>query len=108
MVLIFPFEQFLLELNNPPDINTSFKYSKRKNKKRNKLWITNGIATSIRKNKNICYKLHQQKDFERKEILYKVYEVFFQKEQRVLLKNLFEENKKNTYKVCQEIKVLIT
>ena len=108
MVLIFLFEQFLLELDNLPDINTSFKYSKRKNKKRNKLWITNGIATSLRKNKNICYKLHQQKDFERKEVLYKAYEVFFQKEQRVLLKNLFEENKKNTYKVCQEIEVLIT
>ena len=76
MVLIFLFEQFLLELNNLPDIHTPFKYSIRKNKKHNKLWITNGIATSIRKKKNICNKLYQGKDFERKEVLHKIYKAY--------------------------------
>ena len=44
----FSFEQFLLELNNLLDIHAPFKYSKRNDKSRNKPWITNGIANSIR------------------------------------------------------------
>ena len=44
----FSFEQFLLKLNNLLDIYAPFKYSKRKNEK-HKLWITNGIANSMRK-----------------------------------------------------------
>ena len=50
----FSFEQFLLELNN---LLVPFKYSKRKNKKHNKPWITNGIANSIRKKDNLYKKL---------------------------------------------------
>ena len=53
----FSFEQFRLGLNNLLDIHIPFKYSKRKNKKYNKPWITNAIADSIRKKNNLYNKL---------------------------------------------------
>ena len=86
----FSFEQFLLKLNNLLDIHAPFKYSKRKNEKHNKPWITNGIANSIRKKNNLYKKLCRAKDPERKEELHKLYKAY-----------------KNTYKMWQEIKVLI-
>ena len=69
----FSFEQFLLKLNNLLDIYAPFKYSKRKNEKHNKPWITNGIANSIRKKNNLYKKLCRAKDTERKEKLHKLY-----------------------------------
>ena len=60
----FSFEQFLLKLNNLVDIHAPFKYSKRKNEKHSKPWITNGIANSI-----LC----RAKDPRRKEELHKLY-----------------------------------
>ena len=86
----FSLEQFLLELNNLLKIHAPFKYSKRKNEKHNKPWITNGIANSIRKKNNLYKKLCRAKDPERKEELHKLYKAY-----------------KNTYKMWQEIKVLI-
>ena len=61
----FSFEQFLLKLNNLLDTHAPFKYSKRKNEKHNKPWITNGIANSIRKKNNLYKKLCRAKDPER-------------------------------------------
>ena len=110
----FSFEQILLELNNLLDIHAPFKYSKRNNKKRNKPWITNGIANSIRKKKNLHNKLCRAKFSERKEELHKLYKAYknhvtnlSRRNKKSYLKNLFEENKKNTYKIWQEIQVLI-
>ena len=110
----YSFEQFLLELNNLLDIHAPFKYSKRNDKKRNKPWITNGIANSIRKKNNLYNKLCRAKDSERKEELHKLYKAYknhvtnlFRKSKESYFKNLFEKNKKNTYKIWQEIKVLI-
>ena len=110
----FSFEQFLLELNNLLDIHAPFKYSKRTDKKRNKLWITNGIANSVRKKKNLHNKLCQAKDSERKEELHRLYKTYknhvtnlSRRSKESYFKNLFEEIKKNTYKIWQEIKVLI-
>ena len=56
----FSFEQFLLKLNNLLDIHATFKYSKRKNEKHNKPWITNGTANTIRN--NLYKKLFRAKD----------------------------------------------
>ena len=110
----FSFEQFLLKLNNLLDIYAPFKYSKRKNEKPNKLCITNGIANSIRKKNNLYKKLCRAKDSKRKEELCKLYKAyknhvtnFSRRSKESYFKNLFEENKKITYKVWQEIKVLI-
>ena len=110
----FSFEQFLLELNNLLDIHAPFKYSKRNDKKRNTPWITNGIANSIRKKNNLYNKLCQAKDSERKEELHKLYKAYknhvtnlSRRSKESYFKNLFEENKKNMYKIWQEIKVLI-
>ena len=110
----FSFEQFLLKLNNLLDIHAPFKYSKRKNEKHNKPWITNGIANSIRKKNNLYKKLCRAKDSKRKEELCKLYKAyknhvtnFSRRSKESYFKNLFEENKKITYKVWQEIKVLI-
>ena len=110
----FSFEQFLLELNNLLDIHAPFKYSKRTDKKRNKLWITNGIANSVRKKNNLHNKLCRAKDSERKEELHRLYKTYknhvtnlSRRSKESYFKNLFEEIKKNTYKIWQEIKVLI-
>ena len=109
----FSFEQFLLELNNLHDTHALFKYSKRNDKKRNKPWITNGIANAIRKKNNLYNKLCRAKDSERKELhkLYKAYKNHVtnlsRRSKESYFKNLFEENKKNTYKIWHEIKVLI-
>ena len=106
----FSFEQFLLEINNLLGIHAPFKYSKRNDKKRN----TNGIANSTRKKNNLYKKLCRAKDSERKEELHKLYKAYKNHETNLsrrskesYFKNLFEENKKNTYKIWQEIKVLI-
>ena len=110
----FSFEQFLLELVNLLDIHAPFKYSKYKNKKHNKPWITNGIANSIRKKNNLYNKLCRAKDPERREELHKLYKAYknhvtnlSRRSKESYFKNLFERNKKNTYKSWQEIKVLI-
>ena len=59
-------------------------------------------------------KLCQAKDSERKEELHKLYKAYknhvtnlSRRSKESYFKNLFEENKKNTYKIWQEIKVLI-
>ena len=99
----FSFEQFLLKLNNLLDIHAPFKYSKRKNEKHNKPWITNGIANSIRKKNNLYKKLCRAKDPKRKEELHKLYKAYknhvtnlSRRSKESYFKNLFEENKKNT------------
>ena len=99
----FYFEQFLLELNNLLDIDPPFKYSKRKNEKHNKPWITNGIANSIRKKNNLYKKLVRAMDPEIKEELQKLYKVYkkhvnnlSRRNKEPYFKNLFEENKNNT------------
>ena len=101
----FSFEQFLLELNNLLDIHAPFKYSKYKNKKHNKPWITNGTANSIRKKR--------AKDPERREEFHKLYKTYKNhvtnlstRSKKSYFKNLFEKNKKNTYKIWQGIKML--
>ena len=83
-----------------------------KRNKRNK--ITNGIANSIRKKYNLYNKLCRVKDPERKEELHKLYKAYknhvtnlSRRSKESYFKNLFEENKKNMYKIWQEIKVLI-
>ena len=59
-------------------------------------------------------KLRRAKDSERKEELHKLYKAYknhvsnlSRRRKESYFKNLFEENKKNTYKIWQEIKVLI-
>ena len=69
----FSSEQFLLELNN---LLVPFKYSKHKNRKHNKPWITNDIANSVRKKDNLYKKLCRAKDPERKEELLKLYKAY--------------------------------
>ena len=108
----FSFEQFLLELNNLLDIYAPFKYSKSNDKKLNKPWITNGIANSIRKKNNLYNKLCQAKNSERKEELHKLYKAYknhvtnlTRRSEESYFKSLFEDNKKITYKIWQEIKV---
>ena len=110
----FSFQQFLLELNNLLDIHAPFKYSKYKNKKHNKPWITNGIANSIRKKNNLYNKLCRAKDPERREELHKLYKAYknhvtnlSRRSKDSYFKNLFQKNKKTTHKIWQEIKVLI-
>ena len=110
----FSFQQFLLKLINLLDIHGPFKYSRRKNEKHNKPWITNGVANSIRKKNNLYKKLCRAKDPERKEELHQPYKAYknhatnlFRRSEESYFKNLSEENKKNTYKIWQEIKVLI-
>ena len=90
------------------------KYSKRKNEKHNKLWITNGTANSIRQKNNLHKILCLAKDPKRKEELQKLYKAYknhvtnlSRRSKESYFKNLFEENKKNTYKIWQEIKILI-
>ena len=99
----FSFKQFLLKLNNLLDIHASFKYSKHKNEKHNKSWITNGIANSIWKKNSLYKKLCQAKDAGRKEELHKLYKAYknyvtnlSRRSKGCCFKNLFEENKKNT------------
>ena len=102
----FSFEQFLLELNNLFDIHAPFKYSKRNDKKRNKPWITNSTANSIRKKNNLYNKLCSAKDSKRKEEHHKLYKAdknhvtnLSRRSKESYFKNLFEENKKNMYKI---------
>ena len=90
------------------------KYSKRKNEKHNKLWITNGTANSIRQKNNLHKILCLAKDPERKEELQKLYKAYknhvtnlSRRSKESYFKNLFEDNKKNTYKIWQEIIALI-
>ena len=97
----FSLEHFLLELNNLLDTHAPFKYSKHKSKKHYKPWITNGAANSIRKNK-----LFRVKDPKRREELYKLYKVYKKHVNNLsrrckdsYFENLFEKNKKNTYKI---------
>ena len=82
--------------------------------KNNKPFITNGIANSIRKKNNLYKKLCREKDPKRKEELHKLYKAYknhvtnlSRRSKESYFKNLFEENKKNTYKIWQEIKILI-
>ena len=110
----FSFEQFLLKLNNLLDIHAPFQYLKCKNEKHNKPWITNGIANSIKKKNNFYKKLCRAKDARRKEELHKLYKAYknlvtnsSRRSKESYFQNLFEENKKNTYKIWQEIKILI-
>ena len=102
----FSFEQFLLELKNLLDIHALFKYSKRKN----------GHCKLCKKKKNKLYKkLCRAKNPERKEKLHKICKAYknhdvtnlSRRSKESYFKNLFEENKENTYKIWQEIKVLI-
>ena len=95
-------------------MHAAFKYSKRKNEKHNKPWITNGIANSIRNKKKLSKKLCRAKDPERREELHKLYKAYknhvtnlSRRSKESYFKQLFEENKKSTYKMWQEIKVLI-
>ena len=110
----FSFKKFPLNLNNLLDIHAPFKYSKSKNEKHNKPCIENGIANSIRKKNNLYKRLCRAKDHERKEELHKQYKAYknhvtnlSRRRKESYFKNLFEENKENTYKIWQEIKVLI-
>ena len=69
---------------------------------------------SIRNKNNLYKKLCQAKDPKRKEELHKLYKTYknhvinlSRRSKESYFKNLFEENKKNTYKIWQEIKILI-
>ena len=105
----FPFSQFIVK-----DIHAPFKYYKSRIIKHNKLWIAGGTTLYIKKKNKLYKKFCQVKDPEQKSELHKQYIVYknrktnlFRKSKKSHYKNLFEENKRNSFKILQGIKEII-
>ena len=110
----FVFSQLIQKVNELLDIHAPYKYFKPKNKEHNKPWITNGIATSIKKKNNLYEKFCRAKDSKKKEelhILYKTYKNLIanltRRSKESDFKNLFQENKRNSFKIWQGIEEII-
>ena len=110
----FSFAHPIQKVDDLLDKHAPYKNFKVKNNKNNKPWITNGLKTSINIKNNYHKKFIRAKDPKRKENLHTLYKAYknqitnlSRRSKESYFKNLFEENKKNSFKIWQGIKQLI-